>query len=156
MQIFQCFCETPTIIFFRFERLWGLFLLNWSWVPTKQYHTDFTHAVIFDRLTPRRQELLSCAVRMKHVKMITGTNVRWTRHTGHLLISDVLLWTPTHGHASVGRPAKSYLHQLRENTRWNLLGAINDEDRRGEEKRGRARKICAVNTNWWWLPEENK
>ena len=37
--------------------------------------------------------------------------VRWIRHTEKCLwrkdelISDVLLWTPTHGHTSVGRPA---------------------------------------------------
>ena len=28
------------------------------------------------------------------------------------LQSDVLLWTPTHGHTSVGQPAKIYIHQL--------------------------------------------
>ena len=28
------------------------------------------------------------------------------------LISNVLLWTPTHGHTSVGWPAKTYIHQL--------------------------------------------
>ena len=44
--------------------------------------------------------------------------IRWTKHAGHCwrskdeLISDVLLRKPAHGHASVGRPAKTYIDQL--------------------------------------------
>ena len=43
---------------------------------------------------------------------------RRARHVGNCwrnkvkLISDFLLWTPTHGHISVGRPAKTYVHQF--------------------------------------------
>ena len=32
------------------------------------------------------------------------------------LISDVLLWTPTHGRSKVGRPARAYIQQLCEDT----------------------------------------
>ena len=41
--------------------------------------------------------------------------VRWTRHAGHCcksrdkLIRDILLWTPLHGRAKAGRPARTYL-----------------------------------------------
>ena len=28
------------------------------------------------------------------------------------LISDILQWTPTHGHTSVGQPTKTYIHQF--------------------------------------------
>ena len=49
-----------------------------------------------------------------HLPPITKTiQVRRTRHAGHCwrsrdeLISDVLLWTPTHGHAKAGRPART-------------------------------------------------
>ena len=44
--------------------------------------------------------------------------VRQTRHEGHYsrsknkLISDFLLWTPTHGHANVSQLERTYLHQL--------------------------------------------
>ena len=47
---------------------------------------------------------------------------RRTRHAGHCwrskdeLISDVLLWTPTYGRAKVGRPARTYIQQLYEDT----------------------------------------
>ena len=48
--------------------------------------------------------------------------VRQTRHAGHCwrsrdeLISDVLLWTPTHDRAKAGRPARTYFQQLCEDT----------------------------------------
>ena len=50
-----------------------------------------------------------------HLTPITKTiQARRPRHTGHCwrsrdeLISDVLLWTPTHGRAKAGRPARTY------------------------------------------------
>ena len=56
-----------------------------------------------------------------HLPPITKTiQVRWTRHAGHCwrsrdeLISDVLLWTPSHGRAKAGRPARTYIQQLCE------------------------------------------
>ena len=54
---------------------------------------------------------------------ITKTiQVRRTRHAGHCwrstdeIISDVLLWTPTYGRAKAGRPARTYIQQLCEDT----------------------------------------
>ena len=56
-----------------------------------------------------------------HLPPITKTiQVRRTRHAGHCwrsrdeLISDVLLWTPTHDRAKAGRPARTYIQQLCE------------------------------------------
>ena len=56
-----------------------------------------------------------------HLPPITKTvQARRTRHAGHCwrsrdeLISDVLLWTPTYGRAKAGRPARTYLQQLRD------------------------------------------
>ena len=58
-----------------------------------------------------------------HLPPITKTiQVRRARHAGHCwrsrdeLISDVLLWTPTHGRAKAGRPARTYIQQLCEDT----------------------------------------
>ena len=48
------------------------------------------------------------------------------------LISDVLLWTPTHGCARVGRPARTYIQQLCEDTGFNpedLPEAMNDREK---------------------------
>ena len=58
-----------------------------------------------------------------HLPPITKTiQVRRTRHAGHCwrsrdeLIGDVLLWTPKHGLAKAGRPARTYIQQLCEDT----------------------------------------
>ena len=81
--------------------------------------------------------------------------VRRTRHAGHCwrsrdeLISDVLLWTPTYGRAKAGRPPRTYIQQLCEDTGCSLEDlpeAMND----WEKWRERARDICAGGTTWWW------
>ena len=87
---------------------------------------------------------------------ITKTiQVRRTRHAGHCwrsrdeLIRDVLLWTPTHGRAKAGRPARTYIQQLCEDTGCcpeDLPGTMNDR----EEWRERVRDIRATSTTWWW------
>ena len=91
-----------------------------------------------------------------HLPPITKTiQVRRTRHAGHCwrskdeLISDVLLWTPTYGCARVGRPARTYIQQLCEDTGCNsedLPEAINDR----EKWRERVRDIRAGGATWWW------
>ena len=77
--------------------------------------------------------------------------VRRNRHAGHCwrsrdeLISDVLLWTPTYGRAKAGRPARTYIQQLREDTGCSpedLPEAMNDR----EEWRERVRDICVCGT----------
>ena len=91
-----------------------------------------------------------------HLLPITKTiQVRRTRHAGHCwrskdeLISDVLLWTPTHGCASVGRPARTYIQQLCEDTGCNpedLPEAMSDR----EKWRETVRDIRADGATWWW------
>ena len=85
-----------------------------------------------------------------HLPPITKTiQVRRARHAGHCwksrdeLISDVLLWTPTHGGGKAGRPARTYIQQLCEDTGCcpvDLLGAMNNR----EEWRERVRDIRAT------------
>ena len=75
-------------------------ILNKSWRqhPTKQQ--------LYDYLLP-----------------ITKTvKTRRTRHAGHCwrswdkLINDVLLWTPSHGWAKAGQPARTYIQQVSVDT----------------------------------------
>ena len=61
-----------------------------------------------------------------HLPPITKTiQVRRTRHAGHCrrskdeLISGVHLWTPTYGQAKAGRPARTLIQQLCEDTKCN-------------------------------------
>ena len=89
---------------------------------------------------------------MNYTHPITKTiQVRRTRHAGHCwrsrdeLISDVLLWTPTHGRAKAGRPAGTYIQQLCEDMGCcpeDLLEAMNDR----EEWRERVTDIRATST----------
>ena len=82
--------------------------------------------------------------------------IRRTRHTGHYcrsrdeLISDALLWTPSHGRAKARRPARTYIQQFCEDTRCSpedLPEAMNDR----EGWRERVRDIWDDGTTrWWW------
>ena len=65
------------------------------------------------RQHPTKQQLYG------HLPHITKTiKVRRTRHAGHCwrsrdeLVSDVLLWTPSHGRAKAGWPARTYIQQV--------------------------------------------
>ena len=88
---------------------------------------------------------------------ITKTiQVRRTRYAGHWwrsrdqLIRDVPRWTPTYGRAKAGRPARTYIQQLCEDTGCSpevLPEAMNDR----EKWRERVRDISAGGTTWsWW------
>ena len=87
-----------------------------------------------------------------HLPPITKTiQVRRTRPTGYCwrsrdeLISDVLLWTPTYSRAKAGRPARTYIQQLCEDTGCgpeDLPKAMNDK----EKWRQRVRDIRASGT----------
>ena len=74
-----------------------------------------------------------------HLPPITKTiQVRRIRHAGHCwrsrdeLISDLLQWTPTYGRVNAGRPARTYLQQLCEDTGYSpedLPEAMNDREK---------------------------
>ena len=91
-----------------------------------------------------------------HLPPITKTiQVRRTRHAGHCwrsrdeLISDVLLWNPTYGREKAGRPARTYIQQLCEDTGCSpedLPEAMNDREKWKE----RVRDIRSGGTTWWW------
>ena len=44
--------------------------------------------------------------------MIQARDTGYCSRSKDKLISNVLLWTPTHGHTSIGLPAKTSIHQL--------------------------------------------
>ena len=102
------------------------------------------------RQHPTRRQLYG------HLPPITKTiQVRRARHAGHCwrskdeLVSDVLLWTPTYGQAKAGRPARTYIQQLCEDTGCNpedLPGVMNDR----EKWREMVKDIRAGGTTWWW------
>ena len=91
-----------------------------------------------------------------HLPLIMKTiKARWTRYAGHCwrsrdeLISDVLLWTSSHGRAKAGRPARTYIQQLCEDmgcSPGDLPEAMNNKEKWQE----RIWDICAGSTTWWW------
>ena len=123
-----------------------------GWYAIKSKQNKSLRAVLNKswRQHPTRPQLYG------HLPPITKTiQVRRTRNAGHCwrskdeLISDVLLWTPTHGCARVGRPARTYIQQLCEDTGCNpedLPEAMNDR----EKWRETVRDIRADGATWWW------
>ena len=91
-----------------------------------------------------------------HLPSITKTiQARRTRHAGHCwrskdeIVSDVLLWTPAYGQSKAGRPARTYIQQLCDDTGCSpedLPEAMNDR----QTWRERVRDIRASRTTWWW------
>ena len=87
-----------------------------------------------------------------HLPPIMKTiQTRRTRHAGHCwrskdeIISNVLLWTPAYGQSKAGRPARTYIQQLCDDTGCNpedRTEAMNDR----ETWRERVRDIRASRT----------
>ena len=102
------------------------------------------------RQHPTKQQLYG------HLPSIIKTiQIRQTRHAGHCwrcrdeLISDVLKWTPPHGRAKAGRPARTYIQQLWEAmvcSPEDLPKVVNNKERWRE----RVRDIRADGTTRWW------
>ena len=65
------------------------------------------------------------------------------------LISDIFLWTSSHGRAKAGWPARTYIQQLCADTGCSLEdlpGAMDDRDGWWE----RVREIRSGGAIWWW------
>ena len=91
-----------------------------------------------------------------HLHPITKTiQVRRTRHAGHRwisidkLLSDVLVWTPSYGQAKAGRPARTYIQQLCEDTGYSPED-LPEAMKNREEWREWVRDIPSSGTIWWW------
>ena len=101
------------------------------------------------RQHPTKQQLYS------YLPPITKTvQIRQTRHVGPCwrsrdkFFSDILLWTPTHGRAKTGWPARTYIQQLCEDTTCSpedLSKVMNDWERWRE----RVRDIRTDGTARW-------
>ena len=88
-----------------------------------------------------------------HLPPITrAIKIRRTRHCWRSrdeLISDELLWTPSHGRAKVGRLARTYTQQLCTDTRCSpedLPKAMDDREGWWE----RVRNIRTERVTWWY------
>ena len=97
------------------------------------YLKPYNSCEVYLEATPHKQQLYG------HRPPITKTNqVRRNTHAGYCwrsrdkLISDVFLWTPSHGRAKARRSARTYIQQLCEDTGRspeNILKTMNDSER---------------------------
>ena len=127
-----------------------------TWTLTKRlekkldgHYTKILRAILYKswRQHPTRHQLYD------HQPPITKTiQDRRTRYAGHCwrsrdeLISDVLLWTRTYGREKAGRLARTYIHQLCEDTGCSpddLPGAMDNR----EKWRERVRDFLASGTS---------
>ena len=132
-------CTTWTLTTCMQKKLDGNYTrMLWA-VLNKSWRQHLTKQQLYSRLSP----------------IMKTIQIRQTRHAVHCwrskdeLISDVLLWTPSHGWAKVGWPARTYLQYLSADTGCSLEdlpGVIDDRDM-GQE---RVREICASIVTWWW------
>ena len=100
------------------------------------------------------QKVLEAATH-KTLPITKTTQVRGTRHAGDCwrsrdeLISDILLWTPSHERVKAGWPARTYIQQLCADTGCDLedlLEAMDDREGWWE----RVRDISTDGATWWW------
>ena len=154
--------QITLLIFLRLNLFYVVSILLYgctTWTLTKRLekkldgnYTRMLRAILNKswRQHPTRRELYG------HLPPITKTiQVRRARHAGHCwrskdeLLSDVLLWTPTYGQAKAGRPARTYIQQLCEDTGCSpedLPEAMNDREKWWEM----VKDIRAGGTTWWW------
>ena len=144
-------CSFGFVLFYGRSTLWGNLMPNLVYIYGN--YTRMLRAILNKswHQHPTRHQLYG------HLPPITKTiQVRRTRHAGHCwrskdeLISDVLLWTLEYGQAKAGRPARTYIQQLCEDTGCNpedLPKAMNDR----EEWQERVRDIRAGGTTWCYI-----
>ena len=129
---------------------------------TTQTLTKRTEKKLDSNYTGMLRAILNKSWRQRPIKLycqlppITKTiKVRRTRHAGYCwrtrneLISDVLLWTLSHGREKAVRPAWTYIQQVFVDTVCipeDLLEAMNNRQRWWE----RVRDIRAGGMTWWW------
>ena len=88
---------------------------------------------------PTKQQLYGLLLPItKTIKVRRNRRVEHCWRSKNEPISDILLWTPSHGLAKAGRPARTYIQQLCADTGCSLEdlpGAMNDRDGWRESER---------------------
>ena len=98
-----------------------LFSLVWQFQLSKSWQQHPTRRQLYGHLPP----------------IMKTIQARRTRHAGHCwrskdeIVRDVLLWTPVYGQSKAGRPARTFIQQLCDDTGCNpedLPKAMNDRE----------------------------
>ena len=121
----------------------------------KKLDSNYTR-MLWAILNKSRRQHLTKQQLYGHLPPITKTiQVRRTRHARHCwrsryeLISDILLWTPSHGQAKARHPVRTYIQQLCADTGCSLEDILEVmDDREGWQER--VKEINADDVTWWW------
>ena len=118
-------------------------------------YTRMLHAVLNKswKQHPTKQQLYD------HLPPISLTiQGRWARHAEHCwrsmekLISDVLPWTPTHGHTCVGQIVKAYIHFINVDTEYclkELPRVIGTDDKKEPKESVLSECLISIQTVWF-------
>ena len=136
---------------------------TWTLTKRPEKRLDGNYTRMLWRILNRtwRQQPMKQLLSGHQPPITTTIKVRRTRHAGHSwrsrdeLISDLLLWTPTHGRAKAGRPARTYLQQLCEDTCCSLED-LSKAMNVWEGWRERVRDIRAGGTTRWWWDDKSE
>ena len=112
--------------------LWAILSKSWKQHPTKQQL--YSHQLLIS-------------------KTIQIGQTRYAEHcwrSKDKLLSDVVLWTPSHGHTSIGWLTRTYLQQICMDTGCSLEDLLEERNDRDEWQK-RVRKICATSMTWWYI-----
>ena len=99
--------------------------------------------------TPQGTNYTATCLSSWKLSKLDETDMQDTARESGTSSCDVLLWTPTYGRAKAGRPARTYIQQLCEDTGCSpedLPEAMNNR----EKWRESIRDIRASGTTWWW------
>ena len=67
-------------------------------------------SIMFNRMCINEEMLPKCIYIYIYIYIYINKTCGTCWRSKEELISDVLLWTPSHRHASVGQPGRTYLH----------------------------------------------
>ena len=135
MSILLYGCTTWTLTKLIEKKLDGNYTRMLRAILNKTYWQHLTKQQLYSHLPPI----------MKTIKVRQSRDVGSSWRSWDKIISDVLLWTPSHGRAKAGRQAQTYIQQLCEDmgcSPEDLSEAMNDR----EEWRERVRDIRAGGT----------
>ena len=108
-----------------------------TWTLPSDYLVSYPGHLLGGSLTPSAE-----------VQSVYSTApANWARRSKDKLLRDFLLWTPTHVHASIFRPARTYLYQLCANTACsleNLPGVMDNRHGWRDRESGKIRASRAM------------
>ena len=118
-----------------------------------EFNASFKKYSLHELCEHKQEEGINTWILSGYVVWFGLVGFEWVWHrwrSRDALISNILLWTPSHGRAKAGWPARTYIQQVCADTGCSLNNLPGPMDVR-DGWRERVREICADGmTRWWW------